>query len=123
MRGGALNSAEEIGAGAVNGAGEFDLFGRKVALGIVAKLLAEDKNRVERRAQLVAHIGQEFRLVLRGERQLAGLLFQCAAGLLDFLVLAFHLVILFGELLGLLDRKSTRLNSSHRSLSRMPSSA
>ena len=28
-----------------------------------------------------------------------------------------------GRILGLLDRKSTRLNSSHRSLSRMPSSA
>ena len=28
-----------------------------------------------------------------------------------------------GESIGLVDRKSTRLNSSHRSLSRMPSSA
>ena len=35
-----------------------------------------------------------------------------------------HAAALFGlEELGMIDRKSTRLNSSHRALSRMPSSA
>ena len=77
-------------------------FGRQVAVRVVAELLAEHQNAVERRAQLVRHVGQEFRLVLRGQRQLFGLLFQGAAGLLDFLVLAFDFHVLFGELLGLL---------------------
>jgi hypothetical protein len=50
---------------------------------------------------LVRHVGQEFRLVFRGERKLGRLLFQRAPGLLDFLVLPFHLDVAFGELLGL----------------------
>ena len=74
-------------------------FGRQVAVGIVAELLAEDQNAVERRAQLVRHVGQELRLVLRGQRQFLGLFFQRAARLLDFLVLALHFDVLFGQLL------------------------
>ena len=58
--------------------------------------------RVERRAQLVRHVGQELGLVLRGERQLGGLFLERAAGLLDFLVLALHFDVAFGELLRLL---------------------
>ena len=74
----------------------------QIAVGIVAELLAQHQNAVERRAQLVRHVGQEFGLVLRGERQFLGLLFQRAAGLLDFLVLAFDFDVLFGQLLRLL---------------------
>ena len=48
------------------------------------------------------HVGQEFGLVLRGERELLGLLFQRAASLLDLLVLAFDFGVLLGELLRLL---------------------
>ena len=48
------------------------------------------------------HVGQELGLVLRGQRQLRRLFFQCAAGLLDFLVLALDLDVTFGELLRLL---------------------
>ena len=44
---------EQIGAGAVNGAGELDLLGQQVAVRIFRKLLAEDQDAVERRAQLV----------------------------------------------------------------------
>ena len=83
----------------MNGARELDLLRRQVAVGVVAELLAQHQNAVERRAQLVRHVGQEFRLVLRSERQLLGLFFQRAAGLFDFLVLAFHFDVLFGELL------------------------
>jgi hypothetical protein len=50
----------------------------------------------------VAHVGQELRLVARGERQLRGLLFDGAAGLLDLLVLALDLEVALGELGGLL---------------------
>ena len=89
----------KIGAGAVNGAGELDLLGRQVAVRVVAELLAQNQNAVERRAQLVRHVGQEFGFVLRSERQFLGFFFQSAAGLLDFLVLAFDFDVLLGELL------------------------
>jgi hypothetical protein len=74
---------------------------REVAVGVVAELLAEDEDAVERRAQLVGHVGQELGLVLRGEGELRGLLLERAAGLLDLLVLALDLDVLLGELLGL----------------------
>ena len=96
------DQVQQVGAGAVNRARELDLLGRQVAVGVVAELLAQHENAVERRAQLVRHVGQEFGFVLRGERQFLGLFFQRAAGLLDFLVLAFHFDVLFGELLRLL---------------------
>jgi hypothetical protein len=57
----------------VNGTGELDLPGRQVAVGVVAELLAQDQNAVERRAQLMRHVGQEFGLVLGGQGQLGGL--------------------------------------------------
>ena len=76
--------------------------GAQVAIGIVGQLLAQDQDRVERRAQLVAHVGQELRLVARGQRQLGRLLLDGAAGLLDLLVLALDLDVALGELLRLL---------------------
>ena len=63
------------------------------------------------------HVGQELRLVARGERQLGGLLLQRAARQLDFLVLALDLGVLLGEqlrlvgelLVGLLQLRLLRL--------------
>ena len=86
----------------MDGAGELDLLRRQVAFRVLGQLLAEDQDRVERRAQLVRHVGQEFRLVLRGERQLGRLLLQRAARLFDFLILALDFDVAFGELLRLL---------------------
>ena len=74
----------------------------QIAVRIFGQLLAEDQDAVERRAQLVRHVGQEFGLVLRGQRQFGRLFLQRAAGLLDFLVLALDFDVAFGELLGLL---------------------
>ena len=48
------------------------------------------------------HVGQEFRFVLRGQRQLGRLFLERTAGLLDFLVLALDFDVTFGELLRLL---------------------
>ena len=48
------------------------------------------------------HVRQEFRLVFRGERQFGRFLFQRAAGLLDFLILALDFDVAFGQLLRLL---------------------
>ena len=96
------DQVQQVGAGAVDGAGELDLLVRQIAVGVVAQLLAEDQDAVERRAQLVGHVGEELGLVLRGQRQLGRLLFERAAGLLDFLVLALDLDVALGELLRLL---------------------
>ena len=55
------------------------------------------------------HVGQELRLVLRRKRKLLRLVLQRAPRLLDLLVLAFHLGVLFGELLRLLPQLLVRL--------------
>ena len=73
----------------------------RLPLGIFGELLPEDQNGVQRRPQLVRHVREELGLVLRGERQLRGLLLERAPRLLDFLVLALDLDVLLGELLGL----------------------
>ena len=93
---------QQIGAGAVDGARELHLLAGQVAVRIFGQLLAQDENAVERRAQLVRHVGQELGFVLRGERELGGLLLHRAARLLDFLVLRLHLDVAVGELLRLL---------------------
>ena len=48
------------------------------------------------------HVGQEFRFVLRRQRQFRGLFFNRATRLFDLLVLALHLHVSFGKLLRLL---------------------
>ncbi len=57
---------QQIGSGAMDGAGKLHLLRRQVLIRIVAKLLAENQNAVERSAQFVGHVGQEFGFVLRG---------------------------------------------------------
>ncbi len=70
---------------------------RQVAVGVLAQLIGEDQQAVERRAQLVRHVGQELGLVLRGQRQLLGLFFERLPRLLDFLVLALDFLVLVRE--------------------------
>ena len=96
-----VDEHEQVVAGRVDRLGELRLLDRQVAFGVLAELVGEDQQAVERRPQFVRHVGQEFRLVLGGEGQLLGLLFQFLAGLLDFLVLAFHFLVLLGEQPGL----------------------
>ena len=69
-------------------------FGVRLPSGLLRQLVGQDQQAVERRAQLVRHVGQELGLVLRGERELLGLFFQRLAGLLDFLVLALDFLVL-----------------------------
>ena len=83
---------------------EGNLTGRQtgeVALGVLGELIGEDEQAVERRPQLVRHVRQELGLVLGGEGELLGLLFQRLAGLFDFAVLAFHFLVLVGQQAGL----------------------
>ena len=83
----------------MNRAGKLNLFWRQVPIRVIAELLAQDQDAIKWRAQLMRHVSQELGLVLRRQSQLLGLLFQCAAGLLDFLIFALDLNVLFGELL------------------------
>ena len=86
----------------MDGAGELDLLRSQIAFRIIAELLSQDENAVQRRAQFVRHVGQEFGFILGSERQFLGFFFQGAAGLLNFLVLPFDFDVLFSELLCLL---------------------
>ena len=69
----------------------------QVLLGVALELAGEDQQAVERRAQLVRHVREELRLVLRRDRQLLGLLLDQALGQLDLLVLALDLDVLLGQ--------------------------
>ena len=75
--------------------------GVRLPSGFLRQLVGEDQQAVERRAQLVRHVGQELGLVLGGQGQLLGLFFQRLAGLFDFLVLAFDFLVLVGQQAGL----------------------
>ena len=80
-----------------------------VVVGVVFELLGEDQEAVERRAQLVRHVRDELRLVLRRDRELAGLLLDQALRLLDLLVLLLGLDVLLGEQPGLASEVGVRL--------------
>ena len=60
-------------------------------------MLTEDENGVQGRAQLVRHVRQKFRLVLRRQRELLGLLFERIARLLHLGILALDFGILLGQ--------------------------
>ena len=97
-----VDQRQQVVARRVDRLGELDLLGRQVAVGVLGELIGQDQQAVERRAQLVRHVGQELGLVLGGEGQLLGLFLQRLAGLLDFLVLALDLDVLLGQQPGLL---------------------
>ena len=59
-----LMSVEQVGAGGMDVLGEVDLLVGQVAADVLGELLAEDQDRVERRAQLVRHVREELGLVL-----------------------------------------------------------
>ena len=96
-----VDQVEQVGAGAVDRLGKADLLGGEVAVRVLAQDLRQDEQAVERRPQLVRHVGQELGLVLGDEGELLGLLLQRHLGLLDLLVLLLHLRLLAGEELGL----------------------
>ena len=83
-----VDQREEVLAGGVDRLGELGLLAGQVPIGVSRELVRQDQEAVERRPELVRHVRQELRLVLRGERQLPRLLLEREAGLLDLLVLA-----------------------------------
>ena len=76
-------------------------FGRQVAVGVLGKLIGKNQQAVERRAQLVRHVGEEFGFVFRREGQLLGLFLQRLPGLLDFGVLLLDFDVLMRQQPGL----------------------
>ncbi len=61
-----VDQREQVVSGRLNRFGVFDLLRRQVALGIVRQQFGENQRGVERRAQLVRHVGQEVGLVSAG---------------------------------------------------------
>ena len=88
-----LISMQQVGAGQVDGLGETrPACPTGCRRGSRTAGQDQDQQAVERRAQLVRHVGQELALVLGGQRQLLGLFLERLAGLLDLAVLALHLL-------------------------------
>ena len=96
-----VDEEEKVRPRRVDGLGELRLPAREIAVGILGKLVRQDEEAVERRAQLVRHVGEKLGLVLRGEGELLGFLLESFASLLHLLVLALHLHVLVGEEAGL----------------------
>ena len=92
------DEGEQVGAGAVDAAGELDLLVGEVAVRVVGQELGQDEQAVQRRAQLVAHVGQELGLVPGADRQLLGPLLQRPPGQLDLGVLDLDGPVLLGQL-------------------------
>ena len=66
-----VEEREEVHARGADDVRVLDLALREVPVGVVLELLGQHQQAVERRAQLVGHVRDELRLVLRGDRQLA----------------------------------------------------
>ena len=54
-----VDQHQQVVAGRVDRLGELGLLRREVAVGVLRQLIGEDEQAVERRAQLVRHVGQE----------------------------------------------------------------
>ena len=75
------------------------LLGRQVAVDAVQQDAGQRQDRVERRAELVAHVGEEARLHLRGPAEVVGLLVQLGVEGHDAAVGVVQLVVELGQLL------------------------
>ena len=81
-----VDEIEKVAARTVNGLSELDLLGREVAFGVIGEKFGQNQHRIERRAQFVAHVGEKFRFIFAGNRELLGFFFQIGARQFDFLV-------------------------------------
>ncbi len=74
-----------------------DLLRHEISVRVLRQHPGQDQQAVERRPQLVRHVGQELGLVLGGQRQLLGLFLDERLRLLDLPVLALDLRLLLGQ--------------------------
>ena len=96
-----VDERQQIVARRMNRLGVLGLPASEVAVRVLRQLIRQDQQAIERRAQLVRHVRQELRLVLRRERKLLGLFFERLPRLLHFAVLPFHFDVLMREQPGL----------------------
>ena len=87
-----VDQGQQVVARCVDGLRVLHLVGAQVARLVVCQQLGQDQGGVERRAQLVAHVGQELALVLAGQLQFAGLVRHGALGAQQLLALVFQLL-------------------------------
>ncbi len=73
------------------------LFSGERSIGAVAQQASERKNRIERRAELVAHVGEELRLQLVGAPEVVGLFVQFGVKRHDTAVRVFQFTIDAGQ--------------------------
>ncbi|CAB3713649.1 hypothetical protein LMG26845_05917 [Achromobacter insuavis] len=99
-----VDQRQQVAARFVDGLRVLDLVRAQVARLVLGQQLGQDQRRIQRGAQLVAHVGQELALVLAGLRQqprlvgqralhpqqLLGLALQADVGLLELGLLHFH---------------------------------
>src|SRR5581483_3569464 len=104
-----VDQLEQVGARLVDRLRELDLLLRQVLLGVLRQQLREDEQRVERRAQLVAHVREELALVAGRERELLRALLQGGPRELDLAVLDLDPAVLLLEELCLLLELLVRL--------------
>jgi hypothetical protein len=97
-----VDEPQQVRPGAVDRVGELDLPRGEVGVGVLGEQPRQQQERVQRRAQLVAHVGHELGLVLAGLRELLGLLLHAAPGRVELDVLDLDVAVLPGQLLGLL---------------------
>ena len=74
-----------------------DLLRLRLLIRVFAEHARQDQQVVERRAQLVRHVREEFRFVFRSQRQLFGLILQRHFRLFHFLILLLHFRLLLGQ--------------------------
>ncbi len=81
-----VDQLQQMGAAVVDHPRRFGLVVVEVAFLVVGQAFRQDQHAVQRRAQLVRHVGEEIGLVLAGARQLRRLLLQRLPGLLQLSV-------------------------------------
>ena len=94
-----VDQPEEVRARGVDGRGRLLLACGEVAFLVVRQELGQDEDGVERGAQLMGHVGQEFGFVLAGDLQLPGLELELLLGPQELLVLFADGALLLFELL------------------------
>ena len=97
-----VDQVEQIVASRVDRLGELDLFVVEIAVAVFRQQLGQNQRAIERRAQLVAHVGKELGLVAAGALQLLGTLFQLRLDAAEGGVALVQLVALVGQCLRLL---------------------
>ncbi|MNV11886.1 hypothetical protein D3C71_1024670 [compost metagenome] len=96
-----VDQSQQVGAGIMDDRGRFHFLRIQMAALVLGQLLGQDQQAVERRAQLMRHVGQEVGLVLAGTRQFLRLEFGFALQHLQhILLLVEHLGLLPQLLVG-----------------------